>query len=201
MAHHASEKSKGTLSRTLLLGGVTVLLALILASAVLYRMENPSAPKEAALEPLPTQPAPTWPEPVVTADGQPGSVLFMDSYTISPASSKAAAKQVAATCGGEQLTNGQLQIYYLNAIRTYQLEGHDQEPDYAKPLDQQLCPLEDGKLSWQHYFLLRSFELWQKELVLLSAAQEPRIIKEEAYKPNETDDLHGKYVSKDLPVK
>lgn len=200
MAHHASPNSKGTLSRTLLLSGVTVLLALILAAAVLYRMENPPAAREAALEPLPTQPAPTWPEPVVTANGQPGSVLFMDSYTIAPASSKAAAKQVAATCGEERLTNGQLQIYYLNAIRTYQLEEHDQVPDYSKPLDQQICPLEDGKLSWQHYFLLRAVELWQKELVMLSAAQEPRIIKEEAYKPNETDDLHGKYVSKDLPV-
>ena len=139
------------------------------------------------------------PASLVTPDGVPGSVLCRESYTVCADEAGAAAGKTVASMGGKKLTNEALQAYYLNAIRTYQAGGSEAQPDVSLPLDEQLCPLEDG-ITWQHYFLRQAVRDWQTLQVLRGAAQEPRPITEEDYKPNETDDLHGKYVAEDLPV-
>ena len=200
MAHDASGGSRHSILGTLLLCALTVLLALSLVLSVLYRMEHPAAPAEEVLPPLPTLPEPVWPESVVAADGQSGSLLCLDSYSAPPESSKTGSSVTVAVMGEAALTGDRLQIYYLNAIRSHLLSHEETRPDLSTPLDQQLCPLGDGTLSWQHYFLQKAIDSWQTETLLLRAAQEPRLIQEEAYKPNETDDLHGKYVAADLPV-
>lgn len=200
MAHKSSGGSKSALTSTLLLCLLTLVLTFALGLSVVYRMKYPPTPKEEVLAPLPTTPAKVWPEPVVVADGQPGSLLCLDSYTALPEASKSGAKRTVATLGEAELTGGELQIYYLNAIATYLRSGSEEVPDLSQPLEQQLCPLGEGNLSWQHYFLQQALDTWQTETLLLQAAQEPRYIQEEAFKPNETDDLHGKYVAEDLPV-
>ena len=199
MALDASGRSKNSILGTLLLCILTIVLALSLVLSVLYRMEHPKQ-AYSELSPLPTLPETVWPESVVAPDGRADSLLCLDSYSAPLGSAKSGSSVTVAAIKDAELTGDMLQIYYLNAIRSYLLSNQEPRPDLSKPLEQQLCPLEDEELSWQHYFLQKAIDNWQTEALLLQAAQEPRIIQEEAYKPNETDDLHGKYVAADLPV-
>ena len=194
-----NQKVKSPAVLTAVLCLAVLVLAVVLAVLVVRRANTPPAIEEIDV-PLSTVPAATWPEPIVTADGRSSSLLCLDSYTIPLSAAGTVTSQVVATCGEERLTNDALQIYYVNAISTYRLAGSTPAPDFSQPLDRQLCPLGEGNLTWQHYFLQQAIHAWQMEILLLQATQEPRIIQEEAYKPNETDDLHGKYVAADLPV-
>ncbi|MGM9604994.1 MAG: C39 family peptidase [Faecousia sp.] len=189
-----------SVAATLTLSILALLLSLTLGALVLLRHNRPLPAPEPSTVQVPVETTRPAPISVVVPNGNPGSVLCMDGYTLSAGQADAAAEKIVATCAGESLTNAQLQIYYLNAIRTYQLENSPEGPDFSQPLEQQLCPLGDGTLSWQHYFLQQALKSWQTELMLLQAVQEPRPILEEAFKPNETDDLHGKYVAAELPV-
>ena len=198
--------SKRNVTSTLLLLILVLLLALVLALFAAFRL-NALLPRgtmtsgAASGLPEPTEAAtePTQAVNVVTADGISDSLRCLGSYTVSESASAEAAQKTVATLGKQKLTNAQLQIYYLNAIRTHLLSEAPQ-PELSLPLEQQLCPLGDGTLSWQHYFLQKAIGGWQLETLLLQAAQEPRKIQEEAYTPNLTDDLHGKYVAPELPV-
>lgn len=193
-----SPSRSSSVAATLTLSVLAVLLSLTLGALLLLRYNRPLPTPETSAVQIPTETTRPAPLTVVVPNGNPGSVLCMDGYTLS--ADQADAEKIVATCAGENLTNAQLQIYYLNAIRTYQLLNDPDGPDFSRPLEQQLCPLGDGTLSWQHYFLQQAMKNWQTELMLLQAVQEPRPILEEAFKPNETDDLHGKYVAADLPV-
>lgn len=183
---------------TLLLGILVIVLSLTLLVLAAYRFYflPRSEQAELAQQPRVILGQTETPATVVSPDGNPNSLLCLESYTAAPGH----ADQVVARWGESTLTNTALQIYYLNAIATYQSTGSAQQPDLKQPLDQQLCPLGDGNLSWQHYFLQQALLAWQSQQILLAAAEEPRPILEEAYKPNQTDDLHGKYVASDLPV-
>ncbi len=199
MAYTSSKRrSKHTLATALVC--IVIAIALLLIGGVLALYRHFSAP-QATVPPAPTEeqtlPQPTQAPAVVSADGRSESLLCRASYSRLP--SQADPGKAVAAYAGETLTAGELQIYYLNAIRSYQLEETSESPDYTQPLETQACPL-DENLSWQHYFLSRAISAWQAETMLLQAAQESRPIQEEAFKPNETDDLHGKYVAAELPV-
>ena len=202
MARKASG-SRRSVTSTLLLLILVLILALALALFAAFRL-NTRMPQQTAApgftEPTEAATEPTTPLNVVTADGVSDSLRCLDSYTVSQSASAEAAGKTVAVLGKQVLTNAQLQLYYLNAIKTHQLSGAAQQPEYSLPLEQQLCPLGDGTLSWQHYFLQKAINAWQLERLLLQAAQKPRKIQEEAYTPNLTDDLHGKYVAPELPV-
>lgn len=202
MANHPennNQKVKFTVAITAVLCLAVLVLAVVLAALAVRRANTPPVTEEINV-PLSTVPVTTWPEPIVTADGRPSSLLCLDSYSIPLSAAGTVTSQTVATCSGERLTNDALQIYYVNAISTYRLAGSTPAPDFSQPLDRQLCPLGDGNLTWQHYFLQQAIDAWQLETLLLQAAEKPRPIQEEAYKPNETDNLHGKYVAADLPV-
>lgn len=186
---------------TLLLMVLVVTLALILAVLSAYRFYLlPRVQAHTAVtEPveLPTEPVSAL---VTVASGIPGDAACLPSYTVSAEKAAQASDRTVATLADAKLTNGTLQIYYLSTISAFQGGGSTVQPDYSRPLDEQLCPLASGSLSWQHYFLAQAVANWQNQQLLLMAAAEPQLITEEAFKPNETDDLHGKYVAKDLPV-
>ena len=188
---------------TLLLLVLVIVLALVLCALSVYRFafgaggdDSQLASEPDAATEAPTQP----PAPVVTPDGVSSSVRCLDSYTVSADAAAAKAGQTVASWDGNELINSELQIYYLNAVHTYKDGENEQQPDYAAPLDTQLCPLGEGNLSWQHYFLQQAVKDWQTVQLLRVAAQEPRPFDQEGFKPNETDDLHGKYVAEELPV-
>ena len=199
MNHTKMGRSRLPLSTLLLLVLVAV-LALIFAGLAAYRFAFLPRARASAVEPvvveMPTTSARTLP---AAASGIPGDVLCLPSYSASADRAAQEGDRTVATMGSAVLTNGALQIQYLNAISAYRSSGNAQQPDYTQPLDEQECPLESG-LSWQHYFLRQAVANWQTQQLLLQGAKEPRPITEEAYKPNETDDLHGKYVAADLPV-
>lgn len=196
-------RSQAMARSTMLLLVLVVTLALVLGVLLAYRyLMAPAAQnaplviytESAAEPPMAAEPSKT----VVTPDGEPDSLLCMARYTAEQ--TQQTADQVVARWGEQKLTNGMLQIYYRNAISTYCLDESAVQPDYTQPLEEQLCPLEEGNLSWQHYFLQQALQAWQNQQALLEGAKQPRPITEEAFKPNETDDLHGKYVASDLPV-
>ena len=106
------------------------------------------------------------------------NVYRKDSYTVSAGKAFQNKDKVIATVGGNQLTNGQLQIYYWVNIYDY-LENYGYYAiynglDYTKPLDQQTCPeMKDG--TWQQYFLEDALMTWHKYQALALEAQEKGI--------------------------
>lgn len=186
--------------------GLAVLaLVLVLAAAALLLGSRP-ARREAVTEATAQTPPETdtsveptvSPEaPVVTPTGDKRLVTCKASYTVSPGTGNADA--VVATAGSRKLTAGTLQILYLSQIRDFQAARQEVSPDFDRPLDCQPCPLEEG-LSWQHYFLKAAVLGWQAQQAALEQAQQPRIITEEGFKPDDTDNLHEKNIAPELPV-
>lgn len=190
---------------TVLLFALTVVLVAALGILVLYfTILNRHTPSQQMAAPVtaptaaPTEAPTAAPATVVTASQNPDSITCKSSYTAAP--TPEAASAVVATAGDRTLTNAQLQVLYLSEISTYRAAGHEVAPDFTRPLDEQDCPLFDVPMSWQHYFLERAIHSWQLQQAILYAASQPQIIKEEAYKPNATSDLHGTYIAPELPV-
>ena len=122
----------------------------------------------------PTVPA-TTPE-----DGNPGDVTCKGSYTADSVNASA----VVATVGNEQLTNGQLQVYYWMEVASYRQAAHETAPDFDKPLDTQPCEIDASVASWQQYFLKRALNSWHSALALSLQSVDEGIPTEEAYQPN-----------------
>lgn len=169
--------------------------ACVLAAAVLIVLlvwdPTPKAPPE---KPVPTEEtqaaAPVLP---VTADEDPNSLRCKDTYLV-PAEDFDPDTTVA-WLGGEALTAGQLQAYYWLEVCGYTGEPL---PDLTKPLEEQLCPLTQEGLSWQHYFLRRAIEAWQLEQGLVLAAREPMPVTEELFQPDQ--EAHRTYFPAGLPA-
>lgn len=135
----------------------------------------------------------------VPADGLASSVKYQASYTVSSEEAAAKEKLVVAAAGDAKLTNGELQVCYLSEVAACRNAGAEM-PDFSLPLDTQRCPLGDGTLSWQHYFLERAVNAWAARQAMLAEAKQPQLITEEAYKPDATDTLHEKYLAPELPL-
>ncbi len=204
MTYDSKRKETSMPLSTLLLFVLTVLLVAVLGILVLYFtfLNRHAESQQQLAEPAPTvrqTEAPTAaPATVAAANQNPDSISCKSSYTAAPSAEAAGA--VVAKAGDYTLTNAQLQILYLSEVSAYREAGHEQAPDFTRPLDEQQCPLSETPLSWQHYFLEKAIHSWQLQQAILYAASQPQIIKEEAYKPNATSDLHGTYISPDLPV-
>lgn len=143
-----------------------------------------------------TEPVPM--EPAVTGNGVSSSVLCKSIYTAGAEAAVSVGDKVVASGSGIQLTNRELQIYYLSEVNAYRTSGSETQPNYEWPLENQLCPLGSASQSWQHYFLERAVKSWQAEQAMLYAAQQPQLITEEAYQF--LDYLHAEYVPEDRPV-
>ena len=169
--------------------------ACVLAAAVLIVLlvwdPTPKAPAEKPAQTEATQAAaPVLP---VTADEDPNSLRCKDTYLV-PAEDFDPDTTVA-WLGGEALTAGQLQAYYRMEVCGYTGEPL---PDLTKPLEEQLCPLTQEGLSWQHYFLRRAIEAWQLEQGLVLAAREPMPVTEELFQPDQ--EAHRTYLPAGLPA-
>ena len=113
-------------------------------------------------------------------DGNPGDVTCKGSYTADSVNASA----VVATVGNEQLTNGQLQVYYWMEVASYRQAAHETAPDFDKPLDTQPCEIDASVASWQQYFLKRALNSWHSALALSLQSVDEGIPTEEAYQPN-----------------
>ena len=149
--------------RTLCLIALFLLSALLLAACA----AQPQAPADDPVEKpavseetvpptqAPTEPPtePTEPPPTCPPDGNPEDITCQGSYTAGKMELSKNSQTVVATAGKQELTNGQLQIYYQTAVNTYREAGHENGPDLGQPMDIQLLDLngtEDHRGQQQH---------------------------------------------------
>lgn len=114
----------------------------------------------------------------VPADGDPDDVTCKGTYT------GEVDDAIVATLGEISLTNEELQVWYWAEVARYQQEQHEEAPDFAKPLDTQVCQIDDSVASWQQYFLRQALNAWQNAQALLLQSEEVPLPTEEAYQPN-----------------
>lgn len=95
------------------------------------------------------------------------------------------------------LNNRQLQVFYWLEVASYRDSGAETVPDFSKPLDTQVCPLDDTVGSWQQYFLREALHKWSVAQALTLQSQYVPLGLEEAYIPNEAK--HAEYFV-DVPV-
>lgn len=107
----------------------------------------------------------------IPTDGNPEDTTCKGSYTASDEDVRAAMNMAVATFGENELTNGELQIYYWSQIYSfYQYYGSYASAlglDHTKPLDTQLNP--EG-ITWQQAFLGMALEAWQTDRALADQA-------------------------------
>jgi len=154
-------------------------LALLLAMLLLLcgcsaspAQASPDASQAAAETTEPTVPA------TIPADGDPDDVTCKGSYT------GQADDAIVATVGDFSLTNAELQAWYWAAVAQYQQEGQEPAPDFTKPLDTQVCEIDDSVASWQQYFLKQALNTWHTAQAMLMHSREVPLPTEEAYQPN-----------------
>lgn len=95
------------------------------------------------------------------------------------------------------LTNRELQAFYWMEVASYQEAAHELYPDFTKPLDTQVCPIDSTVASWQQYFLKEALHTLILSRVLTLQSQYVPLGLEEAFQPNEK--LHKEHFV-DVPV-
>ena len=128
----------------------------------------------------------------VPADGNPDDVTCKGSYTVDNV-----ADEVIASAGDQNLTAQQLQIWYRMCVAEYAMGGHEEIPDFSRPLDTQACPIDDSVNSWQQYFLKQALNIWHSAAALELQSREVPLVREEAYQPNLEN--HDKYMA-NMPI-
>lgn len=161
---------------------VVVLLAALIALVVSGRKtEKPSdtQPEEqTASATIPvtenTEPAQTVPA-TVPEDGNPDDATCKGTYTASDDEVTAARDTVVAVSGDRELTVGQLQVYYWMEVRSF-LNNYSYYLsyfglDYTQGLDTQVCPIAEGSMTWQQYFLESALRSWQSYTAMAAEAE------------------------------
>lgn len=101
-------------------------------------------------------------------------INYKDSYSVSDKKAEKWASKVVAKVGDQELTNGELQVYYWMEVYSFlNYNGQyavSQGMDYTQPLDQQTYPEYGG--TWQQYFLEEALNSWHEEQALALAAKE-----------------------------
>lgn len=115
-------------------------------------------------------------EATVPADGNPDDETAKGTYTASDEEVIAAADTVVARMGEQELTNGQLQVYYWMEVQsflsTYGSYAAYFGLDYTQPLDTQICGVSENGETWQQFFLLSALNTWQSHQALALEAEQ-----------------------------
>lgn len=172
------EEKRPSKKNKLLLGviGVLLVLLIVLISLLIRQGKSTNELPEDEVSGVPAA------EATVPADGEPGTVTEKGSYTVSDDVLAANRDNVVATCGGEELTVGQLQTYYWMQVRSF-LNAYGAYAAYfgmdtAQSLDTQICGVADG-VTWQQYFLESALNDWQNYQAMASAAEAKGITMDE----------------------
>ena len=132
-----------------------------------------SIQESAATQPLPQS-------PTAPADGDPKDVTCKGSY-----SSVTFNRELIARVGETNLTNGELQFYYLGAIGSYFQGNPTQKPDLTQDLDTQSCPIDKTVRSWQQYFLKEALSSWHTAQALVALSKAEGLPVEPEYAPSD----------------
>lgn len=129
-------------------------------------------PTEASV-PVEEETAPAT-EATIPADGNPDDETCKGSYTASDADAAAARNTVVATAGENELTNGQLQVYYWMEFQSFMNNYGAYVSyfglDYTQPLDTQVCGIAEGR-TWQQFFLGNAIGTWQNYSSIAAEAE------------------------------
>ena len=173
----------------LALAAVLLLLAGCSKKGSLSELGKDTTPAQENVHATEVQTEPTVPA-TIPEDGDPNDVTCKGSYTADQSRTT-----VVATVEGAQLTNEELAVWYWATVAQYQENPTENGPDFSKPLDTQVCPIDDTVRSWQQYFLKQALNSWHTSQALLLQAKNTELVYEEAYKPNpktHADNMTGK---------
>lgn len=165
-----AKKSKMSGGKLALILGLSV-VAVAVVAALIWASLRPSA------DPDPTDgstdPSMETTEATIPADGNPDDVTCKGSYTASDDQVQASRDTVVATIGGEQLTVGQLQVYYWRSFYDFMNNYGNYASyfglDFTQPLDTQTCSMFEG--TWQQYFLNAALTDWHRYQALTLEAR------------------------------
>ena len=144
--------------------------------------EETAAPTSGTAE---TQPTEAATEGTVPPDGNPEDVTCKGSYSVTAEELDASRDTVVAVIGDEELTIGELQIYYWESVYAFD----SQMGDYASQLglnfeyglDTQLCAIGDISMTWQQYFLEYALNVWHQHQAVALAGKDAGYELTEAY--------------------
>ena len=124
------------------------------------------APTSGMIETQPTEAAEPATEGTIPPDGNPEDVTCKGSYSVTTEELDASRDTVVAVIGDEELTIGELQIYYWESIYAFDSEMGDYASmlglDFSVDLDTQLCAIGDISMTWQQYFLEYALNVWNQ---------------------------------------
>ena len=147
------------------------------------------APTSGMIDEQPTEAAT---EGTVPPDGNPEDVTCKGSYTVTDEEIDAARDTVVAVVGDEELTIGQLQVYYWECIYAFDSEWGSYASmlglDLSQSLDTQLCETGDISMTWQQYFLDYALNTWHQHQAMAQAGADAGYVLTEDYQ-NELDSL------------
>lgn len=163
------EEKRPAVKNKLLLGiiGVLWVLMIVLISLLIRQGKTTGELPEDEVSGAPAV------EATIPADGEAGTITEKGSYTVADDVLAANRDNVVATCGGEELTVGQLQTYYWMQVRSF-LNAYGAYAAYfgmetTQSLDTQSCGVADG-VTWQQYFLESALNDWQNYQAMATAA-------------------------------
>ena len=172
-----------------------VVLALLVAMVIggldgnAFKGNEATAPIEEATETQESVPAGTIPP-----DGNPDDVTCKGSYSVDTEELNASNDTVVAVIGDEELTIGELQIYYWESIYAFESELGSYASlfglDLSRDLDTQLCEIGDVSMTWQQYFLDYALNVWHQHQAVALAGKAAGYEMDASYQ-EELDSLPG----------
>ena len=162
------EGSKATPGKIALAVAAVVVLLGVLIALILSGQSSKAKDGTIASEadPTATETAEATVAATHPADGNPDDVTCKGTYTVTDEEAAANKDVIVATMGDNQLTNGQLQVYYWSMVNSYLSSEYGYYMmyygvlDYTQPLDTQMS-VEDETITWQQYFLNEALNYWQ----------------------------------------
>ena len=144
--------------------------------------EETAAPTEDTMQ---TEPVTVVVEGDIPPDGNPDDVTCKGSYTVTDEELNASMDTVVATLGDEELTVGELQVYYWEAIYAFDSEWGSYAAELgvnvAGNMDRQLCAVGDISMTWQQYFLDYALNTWHTHQAVALEGREAGYELEEIY--------------------
>ena len=147
--------------------------------------EETIAPTSGMVETQPTEAAEPATEGTIPPDGNPEDVTCKGSYSVTTEELDASRDTVVAVIGDEELTIGELQIYYWESIYAFESELGSYASqfglDFSYGLDTQLCAIGDISMTWQQYFLDYALNVWNQHQSVALAGKDAGYELTEAY--------------------
>ena len=104
---------------------------------------------------------------------RPNDVMCKDSFTVSDKVGERKADNVVAKVGDMELTNAELQIYYLSTVNNYLAYYGTNVLDSSMALEDQIQDEVTGK-TWQQFFLENALNTWHSYAALNQRAEEEK---------------------------